>query len=255
MGHYAPIFEEIVDSSIWCEPDLVVKVFLTMLAKKRRDGVVYGTAFNIAQWAKKTEAEVIEALKVLASPDKKRLEPQAFDGRRIEKVEGGWLMLNAEKYQRRMMELNKRQNHAAAQAKYQAGFKPAEVVSSTGYKVVKPTIEEIKLAAAKIGLSDHQAEQFFNYYESNGWRVGKNPMKSVNGAIAGWKLRNQTETGAPADDFWKDSKRLELVEKGIKEIEARASHTAMDMIVEPRDAERYGQLKSERKQLKEKMKL
>jgi hypothetical protein len=100
--NFTPIFEEIVDSSIWAESDMVVKVFLTMLAKKDRDYVVRASAFNIARWANKTEDEVLKALKVLSSPDKKRLEPQEFEGRRVKKVDDGWLLLNGQKYDMKM---------------------------------------------------------------------------------------------------------------------------------------------------------
>lgn len=34
-----------------------------------------------------------------------------------------------------------------------------------------------------------EAEKFFNYYESNGWRVGKNPMKNWKAAAAMWKSK------------------------------------------------------------------
>jgi len=51
----------------------------------------------------------------------------------------------------------------------------------------KPTLEAVKLAAAKAGLPDIEAEKFFNYYESNGWRVGRNPMKSWIHALTNWK--------------------------------------------------------------------
>ena len=91
---WVPIFSRIVDSSLWGEPDFVVKVFITMLALKERDHVVRMSAYAIGERAKKTEKEVLEALSILASEDKRRLEPQPFDGRRIEKVEGGWLILN-----------------------------------------------------------------------------------------------------------------------------------------------------------------
>jgi hypothetical protein len=126
MNHYVPLFEQIVDSSIWCESDLVVKVFLTLLAKRKKNGIVYGNAFNIAQWAKKTESEVLEALAVLAAPDRRRLEPQPYEGRRIEKVEGGWLLLNAEHYQKLMVAENKKHANARAQAKYAARQKAKE---------------------------------------------------------------------------------------------------------------------------------
>ena len=55
-----------------------------------------------------------------------------------------------------------------------------------------PSIEAIKLQAAKIGLPDTEAEKFFSYYESNGWRVGRNPMKSWPDSLTGWKQRQQT---------------------------------------------------------------
>lgn len=97
---WAPLWSRIVDSSIWSEPDTVRIVFVTMLAKKDSDHVVRATAFNIAKWANKAEEEVLKALKVLSSPDKRRVEPQPHEGRRIEKVEDGWLMLNGEEYRK-----------------------------------------------------------------------------------------------------------------------------------------------------------
>ena len=35
-----------------------------------------------------------------------------------------------------------------------------------------------------------EAESFFDYYESNGWKVGKNPMKSYAHSINNW-IRNK----------------------------------------------------------------
>ena len=112
MDFYTPIFSKIVDSSLWSEPDFVVKIYLTMLAKKDRDQVVRGTAYNIASWAKKTEQEVLTALKILSSPDKRRLEPQPHEGRRIERVEDGWLILNGKYYQDLMGQVNRRAKKA-----------------------------------------------------------------------------------------------------------------------------------------------
>jgi hypothetical protein len=129
MDFYTPLFSKIVDSSLWAEPDYVVKVFLTMLAKKDRDNVVRGNAYNIAQWAKKTEKEALEALKILSSPDKRRLEPQPHEGRRVERVEEGWLILNGKYYQEQMSVINRRAQKAASEKrrrekKKQAGTSP-----------------------------------------------------------------------------------------------------------------------------------
>ena len=38
----------------------------------------------------------------------------------------------------------------------------------------------------------NEADKFFNFYESKGWYVGKNKMKSWAGAAGGWIARNKT---------------------------------------------------------------
>lgn len=62
----------------------------------------------------------------------------------------------------------------------------------------KPALDEIRLLAAKAGLPPQEAEKFWAYYESNGWMVGRNPMKSVAGALANWRLNWQERKFATA---------------------------------------------------------
>lgn len=102
MNTFAPLFSLVVKSSIWDEDDSTCKVWVTMLALKDADHVVRLTAYQLARECRKTEQEVLDALLVLASPDKKRIEPQEFEGRRIKKVDDGWLVLNGEKYKKMM---------------------------------------------------------------------------------------------------------------------------------------------------------
>ena len=70
---------------------------------------------------------------------------------------------------------------------------PAERVQ--GNRFSKPTLDEIKLQSAKIGLAEVEANKFFHHYESNGWRVGRSPMVSWHHALAGWKTRSSTYGG------------------------------------------------------------
>jgi hypothetical protein len=60
-------------------------------------------------------------------------------------------------------------------------------------KFVKPDEYLIKDFFIEIGLDDFTADAqgklFFSYYESNGWRVGKNSMKDWHAAARGWKER------------------------------------------------------------------
>lgn len=104
-----------MDSSLWDEPDYVCKVFLTMMALKDEDHVYRGSAYELGKRAKKTEAECLEALKMLSAPDKRRLEKQEFDGRRIEAVPDGWLILNGEKYRQLISREMKRVRDRRAQ--------------------------------------------------------------------------------------------------------------------------------------------
>jgi len=124
MNTWTPLFSKIVDSSVWTEPDNVVKVFLTMMALKDADQVVRYNAFAIGQRAHKTEAEVLAALKVLGAPDKKRIEPQPHEGRRVEKVADGWLLLNGQYYEDLMRSINRRAYKAGKQREYRAKSKP-----------------------------------------------------------------------------------------------------------------------------------
>ena len=56
----------------------------------------------------------------------------------------------------------------------------------------KPTIEEIRQYCQESRL-DVDAEQFFLFYESKGWVIGKSPMKSWKAAVCTW-ARRQKET-------------------------------------------------------------
>jgi len=42
----------------------------------------------------------------------------------------------------------------------------------------------------------HEADKFFNYYESNGWRVGRSPMKNWQAAVRNW-IKNIKAWNAP----------------------------------------------------------
>lgn len=61
--------------------------------------------------------------------------------------------------------------------------------SKTRFK--KPTIDEIKEYIHEKGYT-FSAERFFNYYESNGWMVGRNHMKSWKAACVNWETRQHS---------------------------------------------------------------
>lgn len=54
-----------------------------------------------------------------------------------------------------------------------------------------PGLGEIEAYFAEKGGTAAQAERFRDFYESNGWKVGKNPMKSWKAAASGWMSRDK----------------------------------------------------------------
>ena len=57
----------------------------------------------------------------------------------------------------------------------------------------KPTLSEIKAYCIERN-NNVDAQHFFDYYESNGWKVGKNSMKNWQAAVRTWEKNSYTNT-------------------------------------------------------------
>jgi len=95
---YNKLFTKILDSSIWMEADGTRLVWLTMLAAMDQDGFCpFASVANLAHRARVTLQAARVAVDVLEKPDRNSADPDN-DGRRIERTQGGWVVLNAKKY-------------------------------------------------------------------------------------------------------------------------------------------------------------
>ena len=84
--------------------------------------------------------------------------------------------------------------------------KPAQEIQQEKPKrknFVKPTVEEIA-AFCKEKKYNVNAQQFFNYYESNGWKIGRNAMKSWQAAVQNWNTREKANNKA-AGTMWENN--------------------------------------------------
>ena len=72
----------------------------------------------------------------------------------------------------------------------------ARAASPARTPMKRPTLEEVQVYIAEKGYSV-DAESFIAFYESNGWKVGKNPMKSWRAALVTWQKRNANASTAP----------------------------------------------------------
>lgn len=65
--------------------------------------------------------------------------------------------------------------------------------TTAAQKFKKPTLEELKAYIAENKYT-FSAEAFMDYYESNGWKVGRNPMKSWQATCRTWQ-RHELPSG------------------------------------------------------------
>lgn len=78
-------------------------------------------------------------------------------------------------------------------------------------KFIKPSLQEVSEFCTE-RKNTVSPEKFLDYYESNGWRVGRNPMKDWRAAVRGWE-KNEIQKGGnngkcgtsrPKQDPWDD---------------------------------------------------
>ena len=111
---YTKLFSSIVTSTIWVESDRTRIVWITMLALADRNGEVQASIPGLARLAGVPIPDCEEAVAKFMAPDpySRTLDDE---GRRIEKIEGGWALLNHAKYR----EMASRDDSKAANAERQ----------------------------------------------------------------------------------------------------------------------------------------
>ena len=208
MG-YTKLFSELITSTIWAESDETRIVWITMLALKDKWGVVNATMPGLAHLARVPVPVCEQAVGKFLAPDKYSRTAD-FEGRRIEACEGGWRVLNHEKYRRLMSADERRDYLAAKQREHRARQQSvnnrkqmstpsthsdadadSDAKSDTEREGAKaprarreiPTLEqwleECRLKHPEWPTGD--ATGAWEHYEKVGWKVGKNP-------VAKWRM-------------------------------------------------------------------
>jgi hypothetical protein len=96
---FVKLHGSILDSSVWSQPHAVRIVWIAMLAMADENGVVSASVDGLARRAVVTIAECEQALAVFLGPDQHSRD--GTTGERIERVPGGWLILNHKDYRDR----------------------------------------------------------------------------------------------------------------------------------------------------------
>ena len=65
----------------------------------------------------------------------------------------------------------------------------------------KPTVEDIRAYCIEKGINNVDPEHFCDYYESNGWKVGRNPIKDWRATVRNWSKNGQTNKTTKKEGF------------------------------------------------------
>lgn len=129
---YNKIFTRILFSSIWTETYSTRIVWVTFLAAMDEDGVVHlATPKNVAALAQVTVEEADAAIAILEGPDPLSSNSE-HDGRRIERIPGGWIVLNAKLYRDMAKRDQIRQLTAERVRRHRASQQPESTHAVTG---------------------------------------------------------------------------------------------------------------------------
>jgi len=219
---YTKLFSDIVTSTIWQEPNDCRVLWITMLALKDEANICRATVPALAKMCNITNEQCEEYLTKFQEPDRYSRSVE-FEGRRIEEVEGGYFILNGQKYrdmlrgqerrdyirekvaahrERCKQSVNKskhgNQCKPISEAKAEAEAKEVkEVADESAFSLSDPksiekqkskgTIQELKLYAVEINLPESDGEFMFDHWTSNGWKNGPSSVKDWKAGFRKWK--------------------------------------------------------------------
>lgn len=205
------LFTKILDSSIWLEPTPTRIVWITLLAAMDEDGYAHFSAIeNLASRARVTVEEAKIAIECFLAPDPNSGNPDN-EGRRIERVPGGYMVLNAKAHrdavnriifreQTRLRVARHRSQKRVTQSTVTLTLPSVTLEDEYASEIGKgsaegkgfPTLEQAKERAKFIGVPETDAEQFWHHFNSTGW-VDKNghTIKNWESKLVTWKVTNQ----------------------------------------------------------------
>ena len=156
MSGYTKLFSSILASTIWREPNHVRIVWITLLAMADRDGVAEGSVPGLADFARVSIDDCRDALRRLADPDRDS-RSEEYEGRRIEPVDGGWLLLNHAKYRAKISKDERREYLRVKKAESRRRQQLSQHLSRN-VKIVKNGQGESTQAEAEAGCTSDDVQ-------------------------------------------------------------------------------------------------
>ena len=235
MG-FVKLHSQLFQSSI-VEEDIVTRwVWICLLLSCDKNGNIYGTRAALARMANVQQFELDDSLYVLMKPDPNSTS-KAEDGRRI--IDVGPNLLHCVNYkhyrgmkdpvqEREDTKLRVRKHRAKksntgnknvtksndiaesicieANADAESPPKPPSRGETLLKKKTKhfkpPTAAEVRAYCAEKGYGI-DPDRFVDFYESKGWMVGKNKMKSWRACVRTWVSNDSAGSGSENTSAWR----------------------------------------------------
>lgn len=229
MTGYTKLFASIVTSTVWREPDHVRLVWVTMLALSDRHGVVEASVPGLADMAHVSVKQCREAITRLLGPDVDS-RTQDFDGRRIEAVDGGWVLLNHAKYRRKLSADERREYHRIKKAEYRA-----KTLVSPNVPSMSPNVSDMSTLSTHTEAEAEATPEATTDAEPDAERRAQTqePTRALTTANPHGKttnLVNGTDNRFHGEHEWCDPERITCVPARLhRELMARARKSDPEM--------------------------
>jgi len=156
MSGYTKLFSSILASTVWREDMETRIVWITLLAMAGKNGVAEGSVPGLADFARVSVEGTRRALVKLSSPDPDS-RTHENDGRRIEAVDGGWLLLNHAKYRAKLSEEERREYQRLWQAKHRkAKSTPVDNVDTR--RQMSGNVDRVDTSRSRVQKQSTEAE-------------------------------------------------------------------------------------------------
>ncbi len=191
----------IIHSSLWAEDSDTKICWITLLLLADATGFVRAAASAIAREAGISAEVARRALDLFQGPDDESRTPDN-QGKRIEKVDGGYRVLNYEKYRERDYTNAERQKRwRESQKSNVTGVTEALPVTTRNTcrsRVQKQkedkrrplSLAECVAYGITIGISASDTEAFFDSQESGGWTRGGKALCNWQASLRTWKANS-----------------------------------------------------------------
>lgn len=198
---YNKLFSKILDSSIWLEPAETRIVWITLLAAMDEDGFAHFSAIeNLASRARVTVEQAAKAVECFIAPDPNSGNP-ANEGRRIERVPGGFIILNAAIHREVISRVIQREQNRQRVAKHRS-TKAVTHCNADTVTAALPSVTPVYVSdsASESPLQGSAHQQFVAAWVA-AYKTAKSFEYRFNGQKDGAAVKRLLATNIPVPDL------------------------------------------------------